>query len=139
LTATRNFLNSDDDDDDDNDLPDIDKLLSRIKQKDISASADPNRDDDNDFLNIDEFLSGIQQKIFSASVKLDSGGMAEKVDNGTRSDSPVDSSRSTMGSTQGKHTTFLNLAGLLTHTIPDPIILSDDESVGTESDTDYSK
>jgi hypothetical protein len=29
--------------------------------------------------------------------------------------------------------------GLLPYTIPDPIILSDDESAGTESETDYSK
>jgi hypothetical protein len=43
-------------------------------------------------------------------VKLDSSGMAEKVDNGTRGDSPVDSSYSTVGSTQGKHNAFLNLA-----------------------------
>jgi hypothetical protein len=135
LTATRNSPNSDDDDD----LPDIDELLSGIKQKDIWASANPNRDDDDGFLDIDELLSGIQQKSTSASAKPDSGGMAGKVDNGTRGDSPVDSSRSTVGSTQGEHTTFLNLAGLLTHTIPDPIILSDDESVGTESETDYSK
>jgi hypothetical protein len=28
--------------------------------------------------------------------------------------------------------------GLLTHTILDPIILSDDESIGTESNTDFS-
>lgn len=28
--------------------------------------------------------------------------------------------------------------GLYTHTMPDPIILSDDESVGAESETDYS-
>ena len=36
--------------------------------------------------------------------------MARKVDNRTRGNSPIDSSRSTIGSTQGKHTTFLNLA-----------------------------
>jgi hypothetical protein len=106
LTATRNSLNSND-----NDLLDIDKLLSRIKQKDILASANPNRDDDDDFLDIDEFLLGIQQKSFSTSAKLDSNGIAEKVDNGTRGDSPVDSSCSTIGSTQGEHNAFLNLAG----------------------------
>ncbi len=105
MTATRNSPNSGDDDD----LPDIDELLSCIKQKNISASANPNRDDDDDFLDIDEFLSGIQQKSISASAKPDSGGMAEKVDNGTRGDSPVDSSRSTVGSAQGEHTAFLNL------------------------------
>jgi hypothetical protein len=59
-------------------------------QKNILASANPNCDDDNDFLDIDEFLSGIQQKSISASAKLDSGGMAEKVDNRTQGDSPVD-------------------------------------------------
>ena len=97
MTAPPNSPNSDDDDD----LLDINELLSRIKQKDISASANPNcdDDDDDDFLDIDEFLLGIQQKSFSASAKLDSGGIAEKVDNGTRGDSPVDSSRSTVGST----------------------------------------
>ena len=57
MTATRNSPNSDDDDD----LPDINELLSHIKQKDIWASANPNRDsnNDDDFLNIDKFLSGI--------------------------------------------------------------------------------
>ena len=107
MTATRNTPNSDDDDD----LPDIDELLSRIKQKDIWASVNPNRDDDDGFLDIDEFLSGIQQKSTSASAKPDSSGMAEKVDNGARGDSPVDSSCSTVGSTQGEHNAFLNLAG----------------------------
>ncbi|KAF4631655.1 hypothetical protein G7Y89_g6479 [Cudoniella acicularis] len=46
--------------------------------------------------------------------------MAKKVDNGTRGGSPADSTRSTEGSSQ------------------DPIILSDDESMGAESKTDYS-
>ncbi len=110
MTATRNSLNSGGGDDDD-DLPDIDELLSRIKQKDIWASANPNRDDDNGFLDIDELLSGIQQKSISASAKPDSGGMARKVENRTQGDSPVDSSRSTVGSTQGEHTTFLNFGG----------------------------
>jgi hypothetical protein len=78
LTAIPNSLNSNDDDD----LPDIDKLLSCIKQKDIFASTNLNRDDNN-FLNIDKFLLGIQQKSFSTSTKLDSGSIAEKVDNRT--------------------------------------------------------
>jgi hypothetical protein len=34
--------------------------------------------------------------------------------------------------------TFPLWPGLLTHPIPDPIMLSDDESVGAESETDYS-
>jgi hypothetical protein len=58
LTTTRNSLNSDNNDD----LLDIDKLLLRIKQKDILASANlncDNDDDNNDFLNIDKFLLGI--------------------------------------------------------------------------------
>jgi hypothetical protein len=135
LTAIQNSPNSDNDDY----LPNIDKLLSGIKQKDIWASTNPNCDDDDGFLDIDKLLSGIQQKSTSASTKLDSGSIAGKVDNRTRGNSPVDSSCSTVGSTQGKYTIFLNLAGLLIYTIPDPIILSNNKSVGTESDTDYSK
>ena len=60
----------------------------------------------------------MQQKSISTSAKPDSSGMAEKVDNGTRGDSPVDSSRSTVESTQGEHTAFLNLAG--TSSLYDP-------------------
>jgi len=117
LTATRNPPNSDDDDD----FPDIDELLSGMKQKNNLASADPNSDNNNDnddFPDIDELLSGMKQKSVPASAKSNDGNMAEKVDNGTRGDSP-DSSRSTEGSTQ------------------DPIVLSDDESIGAESETDY--
>ena len=103
LTATRKSANSDDDDD----FPDIDELLSGIMQKESPASADPNSDDDDGFIDIDDFLSDIQQKSIPASANPNSGGMAEKVDNGTRGDSPVGSSRSTVGSTQGEHTAFL--------------------------------
>jgi hypothetical protein len=67
----------------DDDLPNIDKLLLHIKQKNISASANLNHDDDDDFLNIDEFLSSIQQKSTLASAKPDSSSIAKKVDNGT--------------------------------------------------------
>jgi len=65
--------------------------------------------------------------------------MAEKVDGGTRGGSPADSSPSTIGSSQGKHLLSLNLAqNFFTHMTLDPIILSDDESVGAESKTEYS-
>ena len=56
LTVTRNSANSDDY----NDLPDINKLLSGIIQKNSPASADPNSDDDDGFIDIDDFLSDIQ-------------------------------------------------------------------------------
>ena len=137
MTATRNSADSDDDDDD---FPDIDELLSGIMQKNNSASANPNGDGDGDdsFLDIDELLSGIKEKSISASADTNSGGMAKKVDGGTRGGRSTDSSCSTAGSTQGEHPASLNLAGLLTHMTPDPIILSDDESVGAESETDYS-
>jgi hypothetical protein len=73
--------------------------------------VNPNYNKDNSFLDIDELLLGIQQKSTLESAKPDSGGMAGKVDNGTQGDSPDDSSRSTVGSTQGEHTMFLNLVG----------------------------
>jgi hypothetical protein len=50
LRATQNSSNSNANDD----LPDIDELLSGIKQKNISASANDG------FLDIDELLLGIQ-------------------------------------------------------------------------------
>jgi hypothetical protein len=100
LRAIQNSPNSDAD----NDLPDIDKLLSDIKQKNISASAN------NGFLDIDKLLLGIQQKTISASTKPDSGGIAGKADSRTRGSSPADSGCSTEGSIQGKYTVFLNLA-----------------------------
>ena len=95
MTATRNSPNSNDSDN----FPDIDALLSGIKQKDRSASANPNYDDDDDngFLDIDKLLAGLQQETTSASAKPDLGGMAGKVSDGTRGDSPANSSRLTVG------------------------------------------
>jgi hypothetical protein len=118
FTASRNLPNRSDDDDD---FPTIKELLSGIRQKSLPASADLNGDDHDGFTNIDELLSDMQQK-GPTSVDPDYGGMADMVDNGTRGGSPIDSSRSTAGSSQ------------------DPIILcdSDDESVSAESETDYS-
>lgn len=115
LTATRNPSSSDDDD-----LPEIDELSSSIQQKSMPASADPNDDDDDGFIDIDELLSGMQQESVPVSADLNFAGMVEMVDNGTRGGSPTDSSRSTRGSSR------------------DPIILSDNESAGAESETDYS-
>ncbi len=70
----------------------------------MPASANPNHDEDNDgFLDIDELLAGLQQESPSASAKPDAGGIAGKVDDGTRGGSPSDSSRSTVGSTLGKN------------------------------------
>ncbi len=87
--------------------------MSGIGQKDRLAKANPNYngDDDDGFLDIDELLAGLQQESTSTSAKLDTDGMAGKVGDRTRGNSPADSSRSTVGSTQGKHTPFLNLAG----------------------------
>jgi len=134
LTATRYSPNSDDD----NDLPAITEILSGIKPNDVSASANSNSDDDDGFLDIDELLTGLRQKSVLTSVKPNSGGTAEKADYGTRGSSPVDSSRSTR---EAYKVSILRLSvrlRLLIHTIPDPIILSDDESVSAESKTDYS-
>jgi hypothetical protein len=64
--------------------------------------------------------------------------MAKKIDSRTRGSSPADSARSTEGSCHGEYPAFPHLARLLTHLILDPIILSDDESIGAESETDYS-
>lgn len=100
-TATQNPLGSDDDDD----FPEIDELLSGMKQQNHLASADPNGDNNNnndDFPNIDKLLSGIRQKSVLASTKPHHSKIAEKIDNGNRHDSPLDSSRSTEGSTSGK-------------------------------------
>lgn len=97
---------------DDDDFPDIDELLSGMKQKNNSASADPNSHDNNDddeFPDINELLSGIKQKSVQASAKPNHGSMAGKVDNGSRGGSPH-SSRSKEKSTQSKHTKFLALA-----------------------------
>jgi hypothetical protein len=136
LTATRNPSYSDDD----NEFLDIDELLSGMNQKNDSAIADSNSDDSNhndDLPDIGDLPSGVKQKSVPASANSNHGNMAEKVDNGTRCDSPLDSGRSAEVSTQGKHTEFSLWPGLLTHTISDPIILSDDESTGAEFDTDY--
>jgi hypothetical protein len=108
FTITRNPLGSSDDDD----FLEIDELLSNIKQQNYLARADTNSDNnnnDNNFPDIDELLSGMRQKSALASAKPNHGKIAEKVDNGTRRDGPLDSSRSTEGSTQGKHTKVLNL------------------------------
>jgi hypothetical protein len=73
------------------------------------------------------------------SVDPSSAGIVKMVESGTRGGSPTDSSRSTAGSSRGEHTAFFSLwPGFLTYTIPDLIILSDDESAGAESKTDCS-
>jgi hypothetical protein len=99
LIAIQNSLNSNDDDD----LPAIAELLSGVMLNNVLASTNSNCDDDDGFLDIDELLTSLQQKSISASTKLNSGGLAEKVDDGTQGSSPVDSSYSTRRSTQGKH------------------------------------
>lgn len=133
LTITRTPPNSDDDD-----FPDINELLWGMMQRNNSASVDPT-DVDGSFVDTDGFMSGVQQKSVPAGADPNSGGMAEKVDDGTRGGSPADSSRSTVGSSQGEHPASLNLSrDFFTHTTSDPIILSDDEPAGAESETDYS-
>ena len=59
---------------------------------------DPNSDDNDSFVDIDELLSSIKQESILVSVKLNSGGMAEKVDNETRGGNPADSTRLIEGS-----------------------------------------
>ncbi|KAG9235614.1 hypothetical protein BJ875DRAFT_265946 [Amylocarpus encephaloides] len=116
FTASRNHPNRCDNDDDE--FPDIQELLSGIRQKSMPITADLNGDNHDGFIDIDEFLSGRQQE-GPTSVDPDFGRMADIVDSGTRGGSPI-SSRSTIGSSR------------------DPIILSDNESANTESETDYS-
>ncbi|KAH9205202.1 hypothetical protein DL95DRAFT_470777 [Leptodontidium sp. 2 PMI_412] len=108
------------DSDNDDDVPSIEKLLSGKWQKNSSASAEPNGVDDDGFVDIDDVLSSTQPKSMLASANLNSGGIAVLVDNGSRGGSPADSSCSDVGSSQ------------------DPIILSDDEPAGAESETDCS-
>jgi hypothetical protein len=82
----------------------------------------------------------MKKESISTNVEANSGGIAETDDIGARGDSPAGSSRLTAGSTQGGHITFFEFCkGLLTHTIPDSIILSDDEPLATGSETDYSE
>ena len=108
MIVTRNSPTSDDKED----FPEIDELLSGIRQKSILASADPNSDDNDEdgFIDIDELLSSMQQKSVPASAPSNSGEMGKMVDNGNRGGSPPDSSRSTIGSSQGERTSFLSMA-----------------------------
>ncbi|KAG4423697.1 hypothetical protein IFR04_003122 [Cadophora malorum] len=98
----------------------MEELLSGTWQKSMPASEDLNGDDPNGFIDIDELLSGVQQK-GPTSVDPGYGGMAmDMVDNRTRGGSPTSSNPSAAESNR------------------DPIILSDDESMSAESETDYS-
>jgi hypothetical protein len=59
LIATQNYRNSDDADD----FPEIDGLLSGIRDNSMPASADPNGgdgDDDDGFIDIDELLAAMR-------------------------------------------------------------------------------
>ncbi|KAH8650362.1 hypothetical protein BGZ60DRAFT_534447 [Tricladium varicosporioides] len=114
--TTRNSPNSDDNDN----LADIDELLSGMWQKNNSANTDPNNDDDNNsFVDRDDFLSDIQQENMPASANLNSSNIVKKE------------------AVKMSTLRFSIWPGLLTHTMPDPIILSDNEHVGAESETDY--
>jgi hypothetical protein len=107
-------------------------------QKSGSTSAGSNSEDDDSFVDIDEILSNIGRDSISATVELNSSGMAEKVESGIGDGSPADSPYLSEGSTQGGYTSSQNWSRLFTDTILDPITLSDAESVGAESDADYS-
>lgn len=118
FTASRNIPNRSDGGDDD--FPDIEELFSGTWQKSMPASADLNGDGPNGFSDIDELLSSVQQK-GPTNEDPDYGGVAvDMVNNRTRGGSPASSSRSTAGISR------------------DPIMLSDDEPVSAESETDYS-
>jgi hypothetical protein len=134
LTATRDSPNSDDN----NGFPEIDELLSCIRQKSMLASAGPNGYDDDGFIDIDKLLSGIQQKNVPARTDLNSGSIAKMVNNRTRGSSLTDSSCSMARSSQGEYTAFLTLTRASYLYDPRSIILSDDESAGAESETDCS-
>lgn len=79
--------------------------MSLVVLFDPSAITNPNYGNDGEddgFLDIDDFLTGLQQESTSAIVNPNAGGVAGKIDDETRDDSPIDSSRSTVGSTQGE-------------------------------------
>lgn len=118
LRASRNLPSCSDDDDDD--VPDMEELFSGTWQKNMPASADLNADGPNGFIDIDELLSSVQQKVPTNEDPDYGGVVVEMVDNRTRGGSPTSSSRSTAGSSR------------------DPIMLSDDEPVSADSETDYS-
>jgi hypothetical protein len=110
LTVTRYPPNGGDD----NDLPAIAELLSAITPNNVSASGNHNSDDDDGFTDVDELLAAMKKESISTSVEANSGGIAEADDNGIRGGSPVGSSRSTVGGTQGRHiVAFLIWDGLL--------------------------
>jgi hypothetical protein len=73
------------------------------------------------------------------SIGLSSASIVKIVKSRTQGGSPMDSSRSTARSSQGKYTTFFLLwPGFLTYIILDLIILSDNKSIGAKSKTNYS-
>ena len=71
------------------------------RQKILPARADLCGEDYNDFIDIDELPSDVEQK-GAPSTEPDSSRMLDKVDDGTRSGSPVGSSGSTAGSSRGE-------------------------------------
>ncbi|KAH9205761.1 hypothetical protein DL95DRAFT_470267 [Leptodontidium sp. 2 PMI_412] len=78
--------------------------MSLVALFDPSAITNPNYGNDGEddgFFDIDDFLAGLQQESTSAIVNPNAGGVAGKIDDETQDDSPIDSSRSTVGSTQG--------------------------------------
>jgi hypothetical protein len=87
---------------------------------------------------MEQLVSSMRQDSTSASNPTRTENMAREANSQTRDDSPADSSHSTAGTTQGEHSKLLNYQRVLTDTVPDPIILSDDEPEGAESGTDYS-
>jgi hypothetical protein len=112
----------------------MDELFSGMVPKKASATAHLEGDG---FVDIDEFLSSTKQQNISACAIPNSRGMTEIAGSGIW-DGSTASSRSTEGSIQGEHPALLNFGqDFVTHSIPDPIILSDDESMGSESETDY--
>jgi len=119
FTASRDLPNRSDNNNYD-DFQAVKELLSDTWQESMPTSENLNGDDCNRFIDIDELLSGVQQK-GRTSADPGYGGLAvDMADNRTRGGSPTSSSRSTAESSR------------------DAIILSDDECVSTESETDYS-
>ncbi|KAL2063228.1 hypothetical protein VTL71DRAFT_5032 [Oculimacula yallundae] len=116
--SSRNLPNHSGDDDDD--FPDMEELLSGTRQKSMPASENLNRDGLNGFIDIDEVLSGVQQKGQTSEDSDFTGAVVDMVESRPRDGSPSGSNRSTAGSSR------------------DPIILSDDEAVRAESETDNS-
>jgi hypothetical protein len=91
-----------------NDSPSTAELQFGIPQKNISASGNTKRDDNDGFIDINELLAFTQEETISVCVEPNPGSRPETDDDESRGCSPVSSSCSTLGSSEGRaHLRFL--------------------------------